>query len=333
MKLPRLLLALIVHALASPLYADTVWLDNGDRLSGEILLLDGGKLVLKTRYAGQVLIDWKDIDTLNSDKPLLLRRKGLDSEPGRRLIALGGGRVRVEGAEDQALALSEITRLVPPRPFLEDRVWEGNLDAKLDMERNQNDVDEWKLKGNTRVEHGRWRHVLSGELERESKNGEEVDDNWQLEYDLDRFITDQWFWRGGIEQLEDRFDSIERQRIVGTGPGYRFWDNELGRFDLIGQFNRVSLETVVGDASFNTTSLELDYKRLLWGSRLEFYANAELQLPHVDEVDYVLDSEFGLRYRLNQWARLSLLYELDQLRGLGQSVSDRHYLIGIGVGW
>jgi hypothetical protein len=53
-----------------------VWLNNGDRLTGEIILLDGGKLALKARYAGQVLIAWKDIDTLRSEKPLLVRREG-----------------------------------------------------------------------------------------------------------------------------------------------------------------------------------------------------------------------------------------------------------------
>ena len=43
-----------------------MWLNNGDRLTGEILLLDGGKLSFKTKYAGRVLIDWKDIDTLSA---------------------------------------------------------------------------------------------------------------------------------------------------------------------------------------------------------------------------------------------------------------------------
>ena len=81
--------------------------------------------------------------------------------------------------------------------------------------------------------------------------------------------------------------------MVGTGPGYRFWDDELGRFDLIGQFNPVRLESDVADLAFNTTSLELDYKRLLWGTRLEFYANAELQNPHIAEIDYVRDSEMA----------------------------------------
>jgi hypothetical protein len=107
----------------------------------------------------------------------------------------------------------------------------------------------------------------------------------------------------------------------------------LGRFDLIGQFNRVHFDTTAGDLALNTLSLEWDYKRLLWGTRLEFYSNAELHIPEVAEIDYVLDSEFGLRYRLNSWARLSLLYELDQLRGLGRTSSERHYLMGVGLGW
>jgi len=310
-----------------------VWLNNGDRLSGEIVLLDGGKLALKTRYAGQVLIAWKDIDTLRSQKPLLIRRQGLDSEHSNQLEAAGKGMVRVINGSVQTVPLASITRLVPPRPVFEDRIWEGNLDAKLDMERNEDEVDEWKLKGNTRIEHGRWRHVLTGELERETKNDKKIDDNWQLEYDLDRFLTDHWFWRVGVEQQEDEFERINRQRIVGTGPGYRFWDNELGRFDLVSQFNRVRFETAEADLEFDTYSLEWDYKRLLWGTRLEFYSNAELQLPTIKQIDYAIDSEMGLRYRLNDWARLSLLYELDQVRGLGQTTSERRYLLGIGVGW
>lgn len=329
----RTLLCSLVFSLSTPVWADTVWLNNGDRLSGEIVLLDGGKLALKTRYAGQVLIAWKDIDTLRSQKPLLIRRQGLDSEHSNQLEAAGKGMVRVINGSVQTVPLASITRLVPPRPVLEDRIWEGNLDAKLDMERNEDQVDEWKLKGNTRIEHGRWRHVLTGELERETKNDKKIDDNWQLEYDLDRFLTDHWFWRVGVEQQEDEFERINRQRIVGTGPGYRFWDNELGRFDLVSQFNRVRFETAEADLEFDTYSLEWDYKRLLWGTRLEFYSNAELQLPTIKQIDYAIDSEMGLRYRLNDWARLSLLYELDQVRGLGQTTSERRYLLGIGVGW
>lgn len=329
----RFLSSVLLAVLAAPVVADTVWLRNGDRLTGEIILLDGGKLALKTRYAGQVLIAWKDIDTLRSDQPMLVRRQGFESEHSERLEAAGQGMVRLVNGSSQTIALGSINRLVPPRAVLSDRVIEGNLDAKLDMKRDSSETDEWKVKGNTRVEHGRWRHVLSGELERKVKNDVKTADNWQLEYDLDRFIDEHWFWRAGAGHDEDEFAFLNRQRTLGTGPGYRFWDTELGRFDMIAQLNRVQLRSAEGELSFNTYGLEWDYKRLLWGTRLELYSTAELQLPDIEEVDYVFDAEAGLRYRVNEWARLSLLYELDAARGLGQSTSERRYLLGIGVGW
>ncbi len=316
-----------------PLFADTVWLNNGDRLTGEIILLDGGKLALKTKYAGQVLIDWKDIDTLRSEKPLLIKREGLDSQHSRSLGAAGKGMVHLVNGKSETVPLASIRQMVPPRPVLKDRVWEGNLDAKLDMERNDDETDEWKLKGDTRVEHGRWRHVMSGQFEKETKNGERTEDSWEVEYDLDRFLTEHWFVRGSYDQENDEFQFFERQRSYGLGPGYRFWDNELGRFDLIAQLSRFQLESNDGNLDFNAYSFEWDFKRLIWGTRFELYSKAQLQVPQIDEVDYVLDSEFGLRYRLNDWARLSLLYELDQMRGLGETDSDKHYLIGVGIGW
>ncbi len=331
--MPLRIVCFLSWLLSGAVWADTVWLNNGDRLTGEILLLDGGKLALNTQYAGRVLIDWKDIHTLSADKPLIVRRKGHDTEHREGLQAAGAGKVRLLGKEDALVSLASVERLVPPRVLIKDRVWEGNLDAKLDMERNEDDTDEWKLKGNTRLEHGRWRHVLSGELEHEKENGEKTEDNWTLEYDLDRFFSEHWFWRTGYRQEEDQFADVTRRRVLGTGPGYRFWDTELGRFDLIGQLNRARLDTVLGDQDFNTWSLEWDFKRLLWGTRMEFYSTAELQVPQTHDIDYVFDGEAGLRYRLNDWARLSLLYELNQFSGLGLTVAERRYLIGVGIGW
>ncbi len=61
-----------------------------------------------------MLIDWKDIDTLSSDKPLLVRRSGFDNERSERLVAAGSGMVRVQGEREYTLPLAQIKRLVPP---------------------------------------------------------------------------------------------------------------------------------------------------------------------------------------------------------------------------
>ncbi len=329
----RALGACLLLGLVLPAWADTVWLNNGDRLTGQIVLLEGGKLALKTKYAGRVLIDWEDIDTLSSDQPLLVKRSGFTGQRSQHLEAAGKGMVRVVNGNTQTVPLTDIKQLVPPRPLITDFVWEGNLDAKLDMERNDNETDELRLKGNTRVSHGRWRHVLKGEYEHETKNSEEVDNNWELEYDLDRFITQQWFIRSSAYQQRDAFEKIDRQTSFGMGPGYRFWDDELGRFELIGQYERFALHGAGGTTRFGAYGLEWDYKRLLSGTRIELYSTAQLAMPTIDEVDYVFEGEAGVRYRVNEWARVSLLYELNQLRGLGQTTSERKYMIGLGIGW
>ena len=316
-----------------PAAADTVWLKNGDRLTGDIVLLDGGKLVLKTHYAGRILIDWEDIATLNSAKALLVKWEGIEHEISQKLQAVETGKVKVVNGGDRDVALSDIEQLIPPRPVLEDFVWEGNLDLDLDLDRDDNKTDNLALDGDSRIRHGRWRHVLNGEYEQENENGEESESNWLAEYDLDRFFTPQWFVRSSVSELRDDFGDIERESLLGMGPGYQFWDNELGRFDLIGQLIHGKIRTSEKDIEFEAYSGEWDYKRVFWGSRMEFYTTAQIAMPTEGEVDYVFDGETGLRYRLNEWARLSLLYELNQFRGGGQSGSEEHYSLGLGVAW
>ena len=72
--LSRTLLCLAVLNVSTPLLADTVWLKNGDRLSGKIKVFDGGKLLIQTDYAGAVPIDWKQVKTLESDQELLVKQ-------------------------------------------------------------------------------------------------------------------------------------------------------------------------------------------------------------------------------------------------------------------
>jgi len=324
---------LLLCCVGLPAAADTVWLKNGDRLTGDIVLLDGGKLALKTKYAGRVLIDWKDIATLNSSKPLLVKQSGFEQESSRQLQAADNGKVKVINGDSREVALSDIQQLIPPRPLLEDLVWEGNADLDLDMDRDDNNTNNFSVSGDSRVRHGLWRHVLDGEYEREKENGEETESNWQAEYDLDRFFTPQWFVRGSVSELRDDFGDIERQSLYGLGPGYQFWDNELGRFDLIGQLGRGKVRSSKGDIEFDAYSGEWDYKRVFWGSRMEFFSTAQIVMPTEGQIDYVFDGEAGLRYRLNEWARLSLLYELDQVGGSRESGSEEHYTLGMGVAW
>jgi hypothetical protein len=55
---------------AGPLFADEILLENGDRLTGTVLKLEGGKLTLKTDYAGEVQIPVEKIKKLVTENPV-----------------------------------------------------------------------------------------------------------------------------------------------------------------------------------------------------------------------------------------------------------------------
>jgi len=64
MRLRSLLLLLLAPAY---LAADTVTVDTGDVLHGEVMKIEKGKLSLKTSYAGTIQIDWAKVTDVSTD--------------------------------------------------------------------------------------------------------------------------------------------------------------------------------------------------------------------------------------------------------------------------
>lgn len=78
----------------TPLAADTVLVENGDALHGEIVKVEKRKLFLKTSYAGTIQIDWEQVVEIDSDA-----RYEIEAETGRRYQ----GSVRREGEAVEVL--------------------------------------------------------------------------------------------------------------------------------------------------------------------------------------------------------------------------------------
>jgi putative salt-induced outer membrane protein len=70
--LAGLLVSAAVILLPSAVLADSVTLKNGDHLTGTVTQLVGGKLTVKTSYAGDVTITWDEVTSVHLDKPLVL---------------------------------------------------------------------------------------------------------------------------------------------------------------------------------------------------------------------------------------------------------------------
>ena len=331
----RSLLCLALAAASTATFADTVWMKNGDRLTGTIRVFDGSKLVLKTEYGGTIPLDWKKVATLESDRELLIMQDDLNGERAKSLHRAEDGKVILANGEaPKEVELASIEQIVRPKPLVEDLTWSGNVDLALDYKRAEKDTDDYEVDFKTKARHGRWRHNASGEFNREFTDDEKTTDNWETEYALDRFITDKFFWQGRGEYKRDKIEDLERQRTLGTGPGYQFWDNELGGFSLAGLLNRSDYEFANGtEENFYAVSMKWDYNRYLVGKTVEIFTSGEVGRPLDDTADYALDAEAGLRYKLTDWASLNVKAEKDQVSGAKESLDETRYTVGFGVGW
>lgn len=47
--------------------ADEVRLRNGDKLTGQVVRIETDKLILKTTYAGEITIAWKEVASIGTD--------------------------------------------------------------------------------------------------------------------------------------------------------------------------------------------------------------------------------------------------------------------------
>ena len=333
--LPRTLLCLAVFSASTPLLADTVWLKNGDRLSGKIRVFDGGKLLIQTDYAGTISIDWKQVKTLESDQELLVKQDAYSGEKAKSLKASDDGKVVLANGEPKTVELASIQQIMKPKPVVEDLVWKGNVDVAMDYQRAEKDTDDYDVNFKTTARHGRWRHTAEGEYNREFQDDVVTTDNWGAEYALDRFLTEKWFWQGRLSYKRDKVEDLAQQRVVGTGPGYQFWDDELGAFSLGSLLNRTDYEYADGGKdNFYSLAMKWDYNRYLIGKRVEFFTNGEVGRPLSNVADYALDAEMGLRYKVTDWASLNLKAEKDVISGTEDSdLSKTRYTAGFGVTW
>jgi putative salt-induced outer membrane protein YdiY len=81
---------------------DSVTLKNGDHISGKIIKTDGGSVVVKTDYAGEVKIELKSVASLTSDNPLFVAQKNGPTSHGK--VAVTNDTLKVENGPDVKVA-------------------------------------------------------------------------------------------------------------------------------------------------------------------------------------------------------------------------------------
>ncbi|PJI49003.1 MAG: peptide chain release factor RF-3 [Pseudomonas sp.] len=340
----RILLFLAAACLYSlPSLADTVWLKSGDRLSGKIKLYDSGKLLLNTDFAGVITIEGSKISSVESVQDLMVRFKGGEQQLLHGLQAGQPGQVGLDGSAPRSVALADVRQVVPHTPIAKDWRWSGNVDAAMDQKRAAKDTDKVDVRAKTVVRNRNWRNTLEGEYHREVKDANVATDNYNLQYALDRFWGEHWFWQGRLEYWRDWVDELAIERDVATGPGYQFWDDETGAFSLTALIYRSELElTYPEQLKVYSSALGWDYRHFLLAKRLELFSDGtyqkmmeKMESEYLYDIDTISRGRLGLRYKVTSWASLNVRTEWEKItfKADAPDNSDRRLVMGVGINW
>ena len=212
---------------------DVVTLRNGDRLTGEIMTLDRGRLELKTDDAGTIDIEWDKIAAVTAARGFevvtvsgarLLGSLASSAEPLTLDIGTNEGRM--------PLPMWSITRITPIGKSFWSRL-DGSISAGFTYSQSSA-IAQTTINADSVFRRPASSVRFSGSATLTQTDESERDDRGAIELEYIRYRGSRWFVSGG-----SRFDSNESLGLqlrsqVGAVVGQRLVDTNHAQFELGG---------------------------------------------------------------------------------------------------
>jgi len=192
-------------AVVLPAAADVVVMRNGDWLSGKVVTMDAGELLLETEYAGAVVLDWDKVARVILDRPLP--------------VALADGSKRkVLELPDLEVGLAEVAAIAPPPPAPIE--WRGRVDFGWANASGNRSTELGTLTAFAeRTDPDRYRLSVMLDAAKGSSDGEDTANRARAEGKYDRRAGDgdYRYYLAGLGY--DRVRSMDSRLELGTGVG------------------------------------------------------------------------------------------------------------------
>ncbi|HSV26706.1 MAG TPA: DUF481 domain-containing protein, partial [Sedimentisphaerales bacterium] len=213
-------------------WADEVVLVNGDKLTGTIDSIVGGRLKLKSPLLGMVEIDMIHVQSVSSDAniPVLLSD---GTTVLRRLGPAPAGKVALQDeTQKQYVGWDQITAVNPPPavapPPAEKPSWTGSVSAGVTSIRGNTRSDSIQASLNMSKRYESARTTLQADYGRASRRNDftgrdETTENWwRLGGKYDHFFSKRLYGYLEGRYATDRNARLDRRIIIGSGAGYQW---------------------------------------------------------------------------------------------------------------
>ena len=314
--------------------ADEVWLKNGDRLTGKVVALDGGTLVFKTSYAGDLSIQWGEVGNLKTDGPIKVVLGDETTAQGQ--VSPGdSGKVKVKDeqvAEPVTVDLANVKTINPKSPLRT----KLRANTGLSMTRGNTDTQDIYADAEFMARTLQNRYTM-GALYKRSEDYSVKTEEKALGYlKYDHFFAKKWYGYANATAEQDEFKDLDLRSTLGVGVGYQFIESDLTNLSLEGGLSYVDENYIIAeDNSFAAGRGALKFDHFILPKSLQYFLYHTALQSVADSDDLILFTQTGFRIpfykNLNITAQIN--WEYDKSPSPGKKESDYTYLLTFGYLW
>jgi len=315
-----LFLVLAVGLGSTPAFADKVEFGDNNILQGTVSTFEKGTLIFSTAYADKVKIPFAKIKSISTDKAVTIKMTN-DSTLTGKLTTLEDGQV--------AITLDLLGQTVP---FKWEQVknineppgsWTGSFAAGGTVQTGNVERTSISVGFDARRdwEHDRFQFRALHNYAEDS--GSITSRNTFGAVKFDHFFTENFFGGVSVELLKDEFKDLNLRAIIGLGPGYRIWNDEVKTLEVEVGVTFFSEDLELGqDDQFISGRVGVTYsykilENLLFKDFMLYYPSFE------DPKEYRLRNEASLISQLGQGWSLKLTHIFDQNSDPSPGIEDK----------
>jgi putative salt-induced outer membrane protein YdiY len=333
----------LIILFASPLAdADEIFFKNGDRLTGQILRLEGGRLTFKSNYAGEVTVNASDVESFKSEQPLDVRLA--DGSTVRAKVSdAPGGEVTVapDTPQTRTVPVARVKAINPKDG------WSGSVLAGLIVSRGNSNTDNANAEFHVEKRRVDDRFTAGGAYlygrQRDPNTGDKTTtaDNWNARAKYDYFFSPRLYAYGNVKAEKDNIAHLDLRLTPGGGVGFQAVDRpdfkasvEAGLTYVYEKFDAPESASTTEFRDHNEYfSGRLAYKvEKRFGDRVTLFHNAEYLPSFQDVGDYLVNADGGMRVGIT--GKLFVEYKLtltyDAFPAPGASNTDLRHLLSVG---
>jgi putative salt-induced outer membrane protein YdiY len=315
---------------------DTVELTDGNKLTGHVGNIAGGKMKFSSDSLGEITLDLGKVKSFSTEAPARVQVKRQAPIEGK-ITAGDATKIDVEGHGE--IPLASVKQVNPPP-----QKWTGSVVVNGNLARGNTHSEGVGATGNATLRRdNEWNNdrvnfqgAYNYSRQRDPATGDVSTsaDNWFAlgKYDLFFGNGEKTYGYVNLRYDHDRIAELEYRLTPGAGVGYQWVERPDFNFNTEAGVSYV-YEQYSNDGATDRVALRLAYhvdKQV--NDRVSVFHNLEWLPAFNDPSDYNLNADLGARAKLveNIFAELKVQYQRDSTPAPGAQKDDVRFLLGVG---